>query len=102
MQLTASAQSVPLTGPMDVQATVGSSYTVFIVAAIFIVLRKRIMSQGNDFVSFSLTLRNSQSLLNLKQVLFVARQLKEQYTFYQHKLFGQQVPHWLHQFTADQ
>ena len=31
-ELTASAQSVPLTGPMDVQATVGSSYTVFIVA----------------------------------------------------------------------
>ena len=102
MQLTASAQSGLLTGPMDVQATVGSSYTVFIVAAIFIVLHKRIMSQGNDFVSFSLTLRNSQSLLSLKQVLFVARQLKEQYTFYQCKLFGQQVPRWLHQFTPDQ
>lgn len=100
MQLAASAQLGHL--PTDMQATVGSSYTVFVVVAIFIVLRKRIMSQGTDFVSFSVTLKNSQSLLNLEQVLFVARQLKTQYTLYQHMLLGPQVPRWLHLVTGDQ
>ena len=98
VQLTASVQSgLLLTGATDIQATVGTSYTVFVVVAIFIVLRKQIMSQGTDFVSFSVTLKNSQSLLNLEQVLCVARQLKAQYTSYQHMLFGpQRSSHWLH------
>ena len=100
VQLTASAHSGLL--PTDMQATVGSAYTVFVVVAILIVLRKRIMSQGTDFVSFSVTLKNSQSLLNLEQVLFVARKLKAQYTLYQRMLCGPQVSSWLHRFTVDQ
>lgn len=97
MQLSASAQSdLPLIGAMDVQVSVGSSYTVFIVVAILIALRKKIMSQGRDFVSFSVTLKNSQSVLNLEQVLCVARQLKAQYTTYQHMLYAPQESQWVH------
>lgn len=99
MQLTASAQSdLPLIGAVDVQVSVGSSYTVFIVVAILIALRKQILSQGRDFVSFSVTLKNSQNLLNLEQVLCVARQLKTQYTAYQRMLYAPQVSQWVHLF----
>ena len=99
LQLTASAQSdLPLIGAMDVQVSVGSSYTVFIVVAILIALRNQIMSQGRDFVSFSVTLKNSQSVLDLEHVLCVARQLKAQYTTYQRLLYGPRASQWVHLF----